>query len=118
MAPEIAMKNCKYPKCMECEYSDCIMEEDDIHAMLKRRRWNANPEAYQQKQRDYRNRIYKFLPRCDECDNCISQCRNLRMMINDLTRGCMLTEDEYRQFCIVINKVLERMEAEEKYERS
>lgn len=44
----------------------------------------------------------------------ISQCRNLRMMINDLTRGCMLTEDEYRQFCIVINKVLERMEKEER----
>lgn len=43
----------------------------------------------------------------------ISQCRNLRMMINDLTRGCMLTEDEYRQFCIVINKILGRMEKEE-----
>lgn len=25
----------------------------------------------------------------------------------------MLTEDEYREFCIVINKVLNRMEAEE-----
>lgn len=43
----------------------------------------------------------------------ISQCRDLRMMINELTRGCMLTEDEYREFCIVINKVLNRMEAEE-----
>lgn len=43
----------------------------------------------------------------------ISQCRDLRMMINRLTCGCMLTEDEYREFCIVINKVLNRMEADE-----
>lgn len=43
----------------------------------------------------------------------ISQCRDLRMMMTELTRVCMLTEDEYRQFCIVINKVLNRMEAEE-----
>ena len=44
----------------------------------------------------------------------MSQCRDLRMMINEVTRGCMLTEDEYRQFCIVINKALERMEKEER----
>ena len=44
----------------------------------------------------------------------ISQHRALRMMINELTKGCMLTEDEYRQFCIVINKALERMEKEGK----
>lgn len=43
----------------------------------------------------------------------MSQCRDLRMMMTELTRGCMLTEDEYREFCIVINKVLNRMEAEE-----
>lgn len=43
----------------------------------------------------------------------MSQCRDLRMMMTELTRGCMLTEDEYRDFCIVINKVLNRMEAEE-----
>ena len=43
----------------------------------------------------------------------ISQCRDLRMAMTELTRGCMLTEDEYRKFCIVINKVLERMEKEE-----
>ena len=43
----------------------------------------------------------------------MSQCRDLRMMMTELTRGCMLTEDEYREFCIVINKVLNRMEGEE-----
>lgn len=43
----------------------------------------------------------------------ISQCRNLRMTMAELTRGCMLTEDEYREFCVLINKVLNRMEAEE-----
>lgn len=41
------------------------------------------------------------------------QCRDLRMMMTELTRVCMLTKDEYREFCIVINKVLNRMEAEE-----
>ena len=65
------MKNCNYPKCTECEHSDCIMENNDIHALLKRRRWNANPKAYQQKQRDYRKRISESLPHCDECDECI-----------------------------------------------
>lgn len=44
----------------------------------------------------------------------ISQCRDLRMAMTELTRGCMLTEDEYRQFCIVINKVLNRLEEEER----
>ena len=43
----------------------------------------------------------------------MSQCRDLRMMINQLTQGCMLTEEEYKEFCILINKVLNRMEAEE-----
>lgn len=44
----------------------------------------------------------------------MSQCRDLRMMMTELTRGCMLTEDEYREFCIVINKVLNRMDKEER----
>ena len=45
-----------------------------------------------------------------------TQCRDLRMMIMELTRGCMLTEDEYREFCIVINKVLNRMDKEARNE--
>lgn len=65
------MKDCVYPKCTECTYDDCVMENKDIRAMLKRRRWNSNPKAYQQKQRDYRKRISKYLPHCDECDECI-----------------------------------------------
>ena len=44
----------------------------------------------------------------------MKQCRDLRMMIMELTRGCMITQDEYRQLCVVINKVLNRMEKEEK----
>lgn len=44
----------------------------------------------------------------------ISQCRDLRMTMTELTHGCILTEDEYRQFCVVINKVLNRLEKEEK----
>lgn len=41
------------------------------------------------------------------------QCRDLRMMIMELTRGCMITQGEYRQLCVVINKILSRMEKEE-----
>lgn len=44
----------------------------------------------------------------------MKQCRDLRMMIMELTRGCMITQGEYRQLCIVINKILNRMEKEEK----
>jgi len=47
------------------------MEQKDINALLKRRRWNANQEAYRQKQRDYRKRIVDSLPHCDECENCV-----------------------------------------------
>lgn len=43
----------------------------------------------------------------------MKQCRDLRMMIMELTRGCMITQDEYRQLCGVINKILSRMEKEE-----
>lgn len=44
----------------------------------------------------------------------MKQCRDLRMMIMELTQGCMITQDEYRQLCVVINKVLNRMEKEGK----
>ena len=44
----------------------------------------------------------------------VKQCRDLRMMIMELTRGCMITQDEYLQLCVVINKILSRMEKEEK----
>ena len=43
----------------------------------------------------------------------MKQCRDLRMMIMELTRGCMITQDEYRQLCVVINKILGGMEKEE-----
>ena len=65
------MKDCNYPKCSECTLPDCHMDQKDITAMLKRRRWAANPELYRQKQRDYRSRIKSFLPHCDECDSCV-----------------------------------------------
>lgn len=65
------MKDCKYPNCLECTNDDCNMEQKDIAALLKRRRWNVNPTAYRQKQRDYRARIKENLPHCDECTDCI-----------------------------------------------
>ena len=65
------MRDCNYPKCSECTFQDCHMENKDIAAMLKRRRWAVNPELYRQKQRDYRSRIKLHLPHCDECDSCV-----------------------------------------------
>lgn len=65
------MVDCKYPKCTECDKEDCEMEQKDIAAILKRRRWNLNPELYRQKQRDYRARIRANLPHCDNCKECI-----------------------------------------------
>lgn len=65
------MKECKYPNCLECDYSDCIMENNEIRAMLKRRRWNKTPEQYRQKQREYRAKIKTNLPHCDECNDCV-----------------------------------------------
>ena len=43
-----------------------------------------------------------------------TQCGDLRLVILKLTCGRMITQDEYRQFCIVINKVLNRLEEEER----
>lgn len=42
------------------------------------------------------------------------QCRDLRAVMDQLTTGCILTEEEYRQFFEVINKVFDRIEKEEK----
>lgn len=42
------------------------------------------------------------------------QCRDLRAVMDQLTTGCILTEEEYRQFFEVINKVFDRLEKEEK----
>ena len=50
---------------------DCDMEQHDIAAMLKRRRWQNNPEKYREKQRTYRERIRDNLPNCNQCENCI-----------------------------------------------
>lgn len=41
-----------------------------------------------------------------------TQCGDLRLVILNLTCGRKITQDEYRQLCIVINKILSRMEKE------
>lgn len=64
-------KDCCYPKCTECIYEDCIMDHKDIAALLKRRRWENNPEQYRKKQQEYREKIKSFLPHCNECEMCI-----------------------------------------------
>ena len=33
--------DCNYPDCLNCQLDDCVMEQQDIHNLLKRRRWAA-----------------------------------------------------------------------------
>lgn len=66
-----ATKDCDYPVCEACQHPDCIMSGTDIRALLKRRQRQADPEAYRQKQRDYRSRIKATLPHCDNCESCV-----------------------------------------------
>lgn len=42
-----------------------------------------------------------------------TQCGDLRLVILKLTCGRKITQDEYRQLCVAINKILSRMEKEE-----
>lgn len=65
------MKDCKYPNCQKCENEDCNMEQKDIVALLKRRRYYADIEQSRGKQRGYRRRIKESLPHCDDCEMCV-----------------------------------------------
>ena len=47
------------------------MDEKDIVAMLKRRRYQNNPEKYREKQNNYRKKIKENLPHCNECNCCV-----------------------------------------------
>ena len=88
------IKDCKYPNCVECTKDDCDMEQKDIAALLKRRRWNANPTEYRQKQRDYRVKIKENLPHCDECTDCV-------LVKKDKGEG-------FRRLCIVEMRLVEQ----------
>ena len=88
------MKECNYTKCFVCNLHDCQMENKDIVALLKRRRWKFNPELYRQKQRDYRARIKSNLPHCDECDLCVLVGKE--------------KQDGYRRLCIEEMRLIEQ----------
>lgn len=90
----MAVKNCEYPNCENCTYDDCVMEDNDIVAMLKRDKRQQNPELYRQKQRDYRKRIADNLPHCDECSNCI-------LVKKDKGSG-------YRRLCVMELRLIEQ----------
>lgn len=88
------MKDCNYPNCMECTLPDCKMENRDIVALLKRRRYASDPEAYRQKQRDYRVKIKENLPHCDECNMCVLVGKE--------------KQDGYRRLCVQKMKLIEQ----------
>lgn len=88
------MMDCKYPNCTKCEYADCNMENKDIAALLKRRRYAVNPALYRQKQQDYRARIKANLPHCDECESCILVEKE--------------KQDGYRRLCIDKMRLIEQ----------
>ena len=88
------MKDCNYPKCTECTLSDCKMENRDIVALLKRRRYANNPEIHRKAQQDYRKKIKENLPHCDECDMCILVAKD--------------KQDGYRRLCIDKMRLIEQ----------
>lgn len=88
------MKNCEYPNCQNCIKEDCDMEQNDIAAMLKRRRWKFNPELYRQKQQEYRKKMKENLPHCDECRQCV-------LVKKDKGEG-------YRRLCIEEMRLVEQ----------
>lgn len=47
------------------------MEQKDINAILKRRRYHLDPELYRQKNIDYKKRTKANLPHCDDCQFCV-----------------------------------------------
>ena len=65
------MKNCEYPNCQNCTKDDCDMNENDIAALLKRRRYQDEPEKYRELQKKYRQKIKENLPHCNECESCV-----------------------------------------------
>lgn len=87
-------KNCAYPKCTECGYADCVMENKDIAAMLKRRRYAANPTLYRRKQQGYRAGRKANLPHCDECESCVLVEKE--------------KQDGYRRLCIDTMRLIEQ----------
>ena len=88
------MNDCAYPNCEKCKVPDCVMDQKDIVALLKRRRWVVNPKLYRQKQQDYRARIKANLPHCDECENCILVEKE--------------KQDGYRRLCIDKMRLIEQ----------
>jgi len=88
------IKECNYPKCAECTFENCNMENKDIAAMLKRRRYAKNPQLYRQKQNDYRMRIKDSLPRCDECGSCVLVGKE--------------KQDGYRRLCVEEMRLIEQ----------
>ncbi len=88
------MKDCKYPNCFECDRPDCDMEKKDIAALLKRRRWEANPEKYRRAQEKYRAKQRANLPHCDKCELCTR-------VLND-------NATDYRRVCTVHMRLVEQ----------
>lgn len=89
-----ATKDCAYPVCEACQHPDCIMSGTDIRALLKRRQRQADPEAYRQKQRDYRSRIKATLPHCDNCESCVLVRKE--------------KQDGYRRLCIAEMRLIKQ----------
>ena len=40
----------------------------------------------------------------------IKECRDLRMYINEFTKGCILTKSEYRDIMVVLGRAANRLE--------
>ena len=90
----IKHENCAYPNCTECKKEDCDMEQNDIAALLKRRRYQNELEKHRELQRNYRQKVKDNLPHCNECENCI-------LVLKD--KG-----DGFRRLCISEMRLIEQ----------
>lgn len=70
------------------------MEQNEIQALLKRRRYNHNPQKYRDKQNEYREQKRKQLPNCNECEYCILVGKE--------------KQDGYRRLCIDEMRLIEQ----------
>lgn len=86
--------DCKYPNCLECDKENCNMENKNIAALLKRRRYQISPEAFRKKQQEYRSKVSASLPQCNECEFCIQVEKE--------------KQDGYRRLCVAEMRLIEQ----------
>ena len=103
---------CCYPDCFHCPYDDCAMDHKDIQNLLKRKRYQNNPEKYIEKQTA--EAILRFSRELDETKQQLFTMRLNGMSFKDIGAALGKTENWARvTFFRVRNEILDRLEGEQ-----